>query len=39
MKHLTISLREALYHELLVVAADSVELDEPDAQPTPEEYA
>jgi hypothetical protein len=39
MKHLTIHLADGLYDELVIAAADSVELDEPDAQPSPEDFA
>lgn len=40
MKRLTIQLRDALYDELIVAAADTVELDETDLpQPAPEQFA
>jgi hypothetical protein len=39
MKRLTIQLRDALYDELIVAAADTVELDETLRQPAPEEFA
>jgi len=39
MRRLTIHLRDALYNELIVAAADTVELDETDAPPAPEEFA
>jgi hypothetical protein len=39
MKHLTIRLADELYDELIVAAADTVELDEADTQPAPEEFA
>jgi hypothetical protein len=40
MKRLTIQLADALYDELIVAAADTVELDETDlAQPAPEQFA
>jgi hypothetical protein len=39
MKRLTIHLADALYDELVIAAADTVEVDELDAQPAPEEFA
>lgn len=39
MKRLTIRLADALYGELVIAAADTVELDEDFTQPAPEEFA
>jgi hypothetical protein len=40
VKHLTIRLPDALYDELIIAAADTVELDETDmGQPAPEQFA
>ena len=40
MKRLTIHIADALYDELVIAAADTVELDEIDmGQPAPEQFA